>query len=412
MDRDKVLTKLKYNVNSTFPFFSALSRSIKLKVEEELPALAATDGAHIYFNPDFFKLDFTNQIAIYIHEVAHMAFKHVQRQDKIKSDVQSKMLFNIIGDAFINTILSSNGIHIHNGIYINNLFDVFDRNNIPYSADDKKYIQSSDAKLEESYLRILKNLLESGNKMGTCNDESGGEQITIEVNGEKYYADVKGLPKNMSEEQKRELERKIEEKIIEGIVEEKMRGNSNSNIVKLFETLLMKKEVNWKAIVKQNLKTMLKGNRTYSKIHKKSLMTRVLLPGYKPKQKFECVIGIDVSGSINKKEYMKFLGEIYSLMKTNKSKLSIALFDTKVREVFKVKSINDLKRLTSLRFDSGGTAFHDFLEKFENTNMKIVFTDGHGDQRELTKKYKNVIWLTTDYDKDFKFGKVIKIKNQ
>ena len=154
---------------------------------------------------------------------------------------------------------------------------------------------------------------------------------------------------------------------------------------------------------------MLRGNRSWKKIHKKTYILPTVIPGYNKLKRIKVVIGIDVSGSIDDKEYKKFVGEINNLAKSYGAEITIVTFDLEIKSEINIKKSKDIDKLR-IRKGYGGTSFQEFFEKYGKEKVKVVFTDGWGDQDRIPKS-KNTIWLTTD-NKKFKFGKVIKIKDQ
>jgi predicted metal-dependent peptidase len=396
MKSDETFVKLRFNIQRNYPFFSALSRVCPFVIRNDLPynTDAATDGKNIYFSDQFFKQKFDYQLLVAMHEVLHNAFKHSLRLGRVKHN-GDRQLFNIVADLKVNTVLNKMGFYIpEDFVTSNSIRETLTNGGYKYNTDDIYYITDVTVSMEEAYDRIRrKQKYDDGNSWSKLDKIMSNDL----------------MDNNLKEEEKREIEKQINNAIMDGIIAEKMRGNKEGFITKLFQSILPKNEVDWKTIVKNHIRTMLRGNRTWNKIHKKSLYLNQLLPGYKNKEKISAVIGIDVSGSINDKTYEKFIGEIIGLLIKHKCDIKIVEFDERIKSEVKVKNKKDFTGINKKRHGYGGTSYKALLDKYKNAKLKIIFTDGYGDQKELYG-YRNVVWLTTAYIKDFNFGKVVKIK--
>jgi len=396
MENNDLLIKLRFNVQRNYPFFSALSRACDVRIDEKLKHEAGTTGKTILFNKDFINKNFNYQIMVFMHEIMHNALKHPLRIRNVKLN-HDRQLFNIIADLKVNTILEKLKFIIPNDAVNSGTIENFLKmGGYNYVYDDIYYICDTNISMEEAYERIrskqkyTKKFIYINNCMG--NDLMEDESI--------------------SDSEKREIEKEINNAIIEGLVIEKMRGNKSGFLVKIFEKILPKNEIDWKNILKNYIRTMLRGSRTWNKLHKKTFYTHQIFPGYKYKEKYNVVIGIDVSGSISDKMYKKFIGEIINLLLKHKCKILLVTFDVDIKSEVIIKSHKQFMNSSHTRKGYGGTSYKKFLEKYKNSKMKIIFTDGYGDQEELINKYKNVVWLITHSIDNFKFGKIIKIKEE
>ncbi|MGB5832854.1 MAG: VWA-like domain-containing protein [Thiohalocapsa sp.] len=75
---------------------------------EDAPAIAANDGATIYYGPQFETLSLPVQVGLVAHQVLHVALRHAQRRDalaRLVGDVDPQ-LYNICADAIVNSTLS------------------------------------------------------------------------------------------------------------------------------------------------------------------------------------------------------------------------------------------------------------------------------------------------------------------
>lgn len=398
MNNEELFVKLRFNIQRNYPFFSALSRMCNFVIRNDLPfhTDAATDGKNIYFSDAFTKKKFDYQLTVAMHEVMHNAFKHSLRIAKVKHN-GDRQLFNIVADLKVNTLLHKMQFSVPNDcVMIANIEEVLSNAGYTFDTSDIWYIEDDKVSMEEAYERLRKKQkYESG-------EGKGWAQIDKIMSNDL-------LDSNLNEEERRAVEKQINNAIMDGIVAEKMRGNKEGFLVKIFQNILPKNEVDWKNIVKNHVRTLLRGNRTWNKLHKKSMWSSQLLPGYKMKEKLNAIIGIDVSGSITDKTYEKFIGEIITLLMKHKCNIRLIEFDEKIKSDIEIKHRKDFNGINKKRHGYGGTSYKAVLEKYRLSKLKIIFTDGYGDQADLFG-HTNVVWLTTENTKNFNFGKIVKIK--
>ena len=95
----KVQTLLKGSV-----FITTIGFNLKFSWTTRIPT-AATDGANLWFNPDFFdSLDKEERVFVYLHEIWHCAFMHMIRRGSRDAEK-----WNIAGDHCINLMLLDQG---------------------------------------------------------------------------------------------------------------------------------------------------------------------------------------------------------------------------------------------------------------------------------------------------------------
>ncbi len=65
-------------------------------------------------------------------------------------------------------------------------------------------------------------------------------------------------------------------------------------------------------------------------------------------------LAIDISGSISDEEFQGAIKEVFNIVKTYKHEITLIECDTEIRQVYKVKSINSIRKRSVVR---GGTKF-------------------------------------------------------
>jgi len=406
----QLVTKLKYVVYRDLPFFGPIDRTLLFEYQQDMPSKAGTDGSIIYVNDEFLLLNSKEQNFIHLHELLHVLYKHPLRFSMLV-DHQHHVLYNIITDVKINEQLKelrnnhfSMFVVPDQALTLTNVMGFFDKCLIFFSDKDKVFATLKNDKLsaEEQYDIIKQLIIHFGSQTQQTQQTQQNSETTDETN---IYMDLR----KVNLQQAQEIERKINEAIAQGLVEQKLRDKRPLKIVEEFENILLRKEVDWRKVVKNYIRTMLRGNRTYNKLHKKTFSNSIIIPGYKKKEKLEVTIGVDVSGSISDDEFKKFMGECLNLVTNYDAKMTVVQFDTNIVQEDVIKKKKDIWALKK-RHACGGTSYKEFLDKYKSAKVKVIFTDGFGDQNKVQQQ-KNVVWLTTKNTK-FPWGKVIKIHNK
>lgn len=182
-------------------------------------------------------------------------------------------------------------------------------------------------------------------------------------------------------------------------------GNIPASIEILIEQL-RKPKVNWKRILKQNIQKQFI-DYSYNEPDRRFLGNNIILPTITG-EKFKVLIGVDLSGSINKEQSDSFLSDIYNLLNVfNGIEIILMTFDTQAYNVKLIKSRKDLFNYEML--GGGGTDCYEVL-KYANDNKNkidytLIFTDGYLEFHKEFKKTKNLYWLIYDSDVIPDYGK-------
>ena len=100
---DEIISKCKLQVRRECQFFGALMLFASIKKTKKIDT-ACTDGKDIYFNLDFLKsLNSSEQNALMLHEVLHMALLHVTRRQN-----RDPHIWNIAADIVVNDLIIRN----------------------------------------------------------------------------------------------------------------------------------------------------------------------------------------------------------------------------------------------------------------------------------------------------------------
>jgi predicted metal-dependent peptidase len=125
-----------------------------------------------------------------------------------------------------------------------------------------------------------------------------------------------------------------------------------------------------------------------------------VMPGMKPGEQIDVVIGIDTSGSITDKDLKVFLSEIKGIMEAyDEYKITVMGWDTEVHNVgeFTSDSIEDISNFEP--GGGGGTDPHCVWNYLQENNIEpkklIMFTDYcfFGWSPEEVENYCDTVWI-------------------
>lgn len=164
------------------------------------------------------------------------------------------------------------------------------------------------------------------------------------------------------------------------------------------DIMLAKPKIDWKKTV-ANLTGILAEpfRRTPARLNKK-YPERTDMSGKLPKHKIRIVCILDVSGSMDNRDYEYCINEVLGASKANETEVTVIECDTDVSAVYKLDSKKFNKKIT--RSASGGTCFTPAIEYVNSHNYSdvlcIYFTDGYG-EREIPKpKVQKMMWVVLE----------------
>ena len=347
----------------TYPdstFFTTVLFSL-VHIWDDTIDTAATNGKYIKYNIEFFmSLDAEERLFLLLHETLHVVLMHMCRLDG-----RDPVRWNMAADYVINALLISLGYKMPKmGLY------------------DPQYIGMS---TEEVY-KLLPQIPSQ-----TC-----------------PWPDLEELP----EEIKEEVNTAIEEILIRAAIQSKMAEDKPGTIpgeVQIFLDNLLKPNLPWHRILRKDMNSLAKHDYSFRRPNRR-FQPDHYLPSMYSEVLVDVAIGTDTSGSVSDHDYSTIITETASIFKSVKpKKISLIQFDTKIKDVSILKSVQDLR---SIKFEGrGGTNIHPLLNwaVINKPQLLLVFTDGHFRFNSKLPIIKSkVIWLIHN-NKKFKapFGKVI-----
>jgi len=347
----------------------------------------------LYVNPNFFKeLSLDHQLGVLKHEMLHILFNHVQRQEE-----RQQKPFNVAADVAINQLI--------------------DRSHLPkgalYPDVLEKRLKEKDYKIKvplsenaETYYDLLPE--EKGDGDGNGDGEEGGNG---EGNSGKDFYD--GLLEDnpldnhkIWEDSEGDdlLKQDLTKRMIEKSAEKSRGGHIPHEFSQWLDIWSRKPQVSWKQVLK-NIASNKKANKVQTIMRRdRRQPKRNDLRGYKKDRDFSIVVVLDISGSMSDNEIITGLNEIKEVAKLTSSKVNIIQVDTEVKEV------QDFDPKSFKRNGCGGTEMLPAWQYIKDNRIEmdcaILISDmyiediKYWNERGVAPKCKTIFLATEDHMPD------------
>jgi len=363
VELSRKISQAKAKLLVDYPYFGTIASKLELVVNDEIQSFRS-DGVKLEYSPDFFdELELSEMEFVFANGAMHASLAHESRQNN-----RSGWLWQLATDYAINDMLVENGM---------------DR---PWQAHYSKRFCGLYA--EEIYAELKHDILR---------DELEYEADDIDdVRNTSDDADTKE-----ENQQKREqitqdtlLQEQLFEEFSKSILEiEKKKGELPNSLERFFKIDRCGK-IDWRDALQAAIDKFHKDDYTLLPPNKKFLHMGLYLPSCISKR-FQIVIAVDGSGSVDAELLNKFLSEINFLMTTIQNyQIDLLVCDDRIH-LHKVFYSGDILAVDVKGL--GGTDFRpvfDFIEnELRDTKLLLYFTDMEG---KFPSKYPDydVKWIT------------------
>ena len=360
------------------PFFGNMAARLILKEVSDIPT-AATDGKHLYYNKDFInKLNVKQTEFLLAHEVLHVAFEHMLRRgDK---DPQG---WNVACDYAINQILDDERIGEKPTGDLAPLLDSSYRG----MAAEEIYGKLDDWQKQQQTLDVHIDLDKGEAKVGDKKIKIGNALTQQEKD------QLKDVIKNSLLQSAKAAETSTGDKA----------GNIPAGLKRLLADITAPK-LDWRQLLRQNIKSQIKNNYTWSRPSRKMYSTNAVLPGLDVNNELNICVGIDTSGSISESMLRDFLSEINGIKdEFDAYKIRMWCFDTEVHadNTYETWDGKEIEEYTPQGY--GGTDIAVNWKYMQENNIVpetlVVFTDGETWDRWGDSDYCDTLWVIHSGDK-------------
>ena len=359
------------------PFFGNLATRMNLLNADEWCPTAATDGRRFYYNSEFVNSLPLKQLEFLVgHEVLHAVYDHMGRRGN-----RDPKLWNIADDYCVNWDLVEQRVG----------------DKIPVALYDSKYKGMS---AEEVYDDLYENAdkINIDELMKRLLDEHlDGDPTDGDGDGEGGDKPGNGRPK-LSEAEKKEIRDEIKEAVL-AAAQASGAGNLPGGVKRMIKDLT-EPVMNWRELLQQQIQSTVKSDFTWARPSRRSWHMDAVMPGMRPGEQIDVVIGIDTSGSITDTDLKVFLSEIKGIMEAyDEYKITVMGWDTEVNNVATFTSDN-LDDISSFEpGGGGGTDPHCVWNYLQDNDIEpkklIMFTDFcfFGWSPNEVEQYCDTVWI-------------------
>lgn len=395
MNEMKELTRAKIHLLMEMPFYSYLVLHLD---QEENPTVltAATDGAHLFYNPDWIRsLNDLEIQGVLCHEVLHCALAHLVRRG-----TRDPWKWNIATDFAVNALLLKDGLTLPKGCLYDKTFE------------------------EKAAEEIYKLLPDPPSGCGGCQGPAPGQGGTLDDHrvwgramGKGDGEGEKGQEGEGDGDQTRDKDTGPsgfdpivwKERVARAAAQARMQGKLPAHIESLVGDLLHPK-LDWRVILRDFITASVRNNYRLYPPNKRYLWMPIYLPSVQG-ETVEVAVAVDTSGSISDQELKEFLSEVRGIMDQFEDyTLHIIQCDARVHAYDRIgPHEGELPRKMKGR---GGTDFRpvfDLVEK-ERISAPVLcyMTDLYGTFPDRQPPYQ-VIWIATT-DQAVPWGEVIRLR--
>ena len=334
-------------------------------------------------------------IYIFCHEIEHIVLNHPA--DGIKynpqKDPRTAYRLNMSMDVSINDRLTADSI-------LNN-FDVIKEPNDVFTSEALRKnfnIHVKDLRAFDYYFNRIPENQNDGiipNKIIFHNERNQSEIITEPKR--KGMVCVPCWTDNTDSDEVADIVRRFVSDVCKGM-SDYMRGTLPEHQKESLKKLLTPPTISWEQLLKRFVGTIPYGHRKTRTRLSRRQPERYDISGSINDRIIKIVVAVDTSGSMLNEDLERIMVEIFDIVGSRKSAITIIECDAEIQRVYIVSSVKDVS------FDiqgRGGTSFVPVIE-YVNSNryfrdaILIYFTDGMGDSsipRPLTQRF---MWVLQD----------------
>lgn len=373
----KAKTKLMLKKDCAFFSTLILQTPVYWVTEDEIPT-AATDGIHLFFNPDFFmKLDNEEKIFLLLHEIMHNVYDH-----GIRRGFRDAKIWNKAGDYVINDELIQRNFKMPKGGLHNVDYRDWSADAI-YADLMQKQDEGGGSGPDNPWPDLQDPADDSGN--GDGNGNGSGSQ------------GIGGIPKPTAAE----AEEHNKDLLASATQISQMSGDKAGTIPGSLQRHLddlLNPKLPWTKILAKFLFSMNKNDYSWRKPNRRFISQGIVMPSLHSEGIGRISFAIDTSGSVSVSDFNRFMSEIAYVFKQFQPKeINVMQFDHILQGNDKCCSVQDFMKLEFK--GGGGTNIDPVLEAFKEDDVSkalIILTDGYLHQRVDLDPKKPVIWCIYD----------------
>lgn len=387
---DAVKRAMRYAVSHS-PGFAAIAFWCPWKIDGAAAWVACTDGKTIRFGRKFFT-DYTpkEQVAILVHEIMHVALRHIPRMKKGEFD---NLVWNLVTDAIINEAVGKMGWATlpGDGVRLDKLLTPQELHATPAHKWTSETLYAHLLKDKKRLLELLKDFCGDLVLVPDTNGIFGPDDLPLE---EKVWKER--LLRAQAGDRPGGLMREISQDFPEDKVEWE-------KLLRRFMTqpLLPQTKPNWNRPSRRTL----------------ALDGDYWEPGNRPRDGMQMAgVVVDTSGSIGNDLLTRFASEIQGIQQRTGCNIYLISADAAVQSEQVVrndgKSFKEKVKQGKIRFKGGGgTDFYPALQRMKEKQVRVCvyLTDLYGSFGDETTYPFPILWASITKDLQAPFGKTVYI---
>ncbi len=372
------ISKAKARLLMNHPFFATLLLRTQVVVSDIIP-LAATDGDHIYYNPDFLEACSVEDVmTVLCHEVGHDSLLHSLRLGARNPDT-----WNQAADHAINLMLKDQGMSCPKAVPGG------------WLCDEKYKGWSAD--------RIYDDL----RRNPPPKPKGGGEGKPGDgVPRDGMHGDVLPSKAGADPVEQAKAEQRAKQRVASAANMARMAGKLTGELARMVDDMLQTK-VHWTDVLRDHMLKVVKSRDSW--VRRNRRFTKIYLPTRHDRRMGPIVFIPDTSGSMWGDDMEKICSEMaHCAAQTQPESIRVLWADTEVKgeQLFEVSDFEYSKLEPK---GGGGTDMRVPLKYVERYDPQVVvlMTDGYTPWPEVDPQFPLIVICTTD--QACPIGQVIRI---
>lgn len=378
-------------------------------VWSEKISTAGVDGYTMYINPKFWmKISHEMRVTLLAHETGHVVREHMARRGN-----RDKTIYNYAGDYVINQELKDAG-------YAPIKWTLDCGRDTQWLQDDRFADMSTERVYDILFSELPPPPPPSAGGSGAPSPSGEGEPGDGDGKGagsddgdeNAHWLDIVEPSKDASGNpvSPAEVAEHIKEIIVAAATASVMNGQPGSipGEVQMYLDSLLKPKLPMSTYLRRFFTALQKNDYTWQRPNRR-FMPAVYLPSMRSEALCEIAFAYDMSGSVKDSDIKRYVSEMVGVMRNLKpTKLTLILFDTDIRSVTEIRSVQDLINVKLI--GRGGTDIHPLMEWADKNKPAAlcVFTDGEFHVREK-KPPCPILWMIHNKRRKFEcpYGTII-----
>ena len=396
-------------------FFGNVIIQLHRNIDYNISAPAAVSFHTTYFNLNINPILFApytlrEMKAVLIHELYHMICKHLPRTLplfrlypatilNLGTDCAINQYINGLPDGCVTLQSLKNHWKVKRPLEEKRESEYYIKNLLEEYKENEEFKQKIDGEQQGQGQGNGKGQGQGGDGEGDGQGQGGGQgqQSMPGVQDKENYRDAHNTWQKSDTGQSMESAADDVVRSVLNNAAAKSRGRIPGMIQEVMKKLNEKPIIPWQDVLKKFIGTLAKPyKKTPTRLDRRQ-PKRMELRGRLNDHVCEVVVAIDTSGSMDDRTLTYCMNEIFEIVDTQKSKVTIVECDTKIGKVYEAKKIEDVQLNLSGR---GGTSFSPVFEWINENNKRnvvlVYFTDGWGESKLSVRPInKHTLWVLT-----------------